>query len=195
MNQTITARSVRPEAQAFAPYVPGLTIAEIKERYQLSDVIKLASNENPLGASPLAQQAMRDHAGLIFRYPQSGVPRLQAAMAQRFGLNPACVVPGCGSNGIIDLLIRVKATPGVNNIVAFKPCFSVYELQARLSGVEFRQAPLRADFSFPWDDLLGLMDELIADHLQSHVVAPGLSDAERAQGGEELLAAIRRYAR
>lgn len=41
--------------------------------------------------------------------------------------------------------------------------------------------------------IAGLMDELVADHLQSHIVAPGLSDAERAQGGDELLAAIRRY--
>lgn len=43
--------------------------------------------------------------------------------------------------------------------------------------------------------IVGLMDELVADHLQSHVVAPGLSDAERAEGGEDLLAAIRRYAK
>lgn len=159
MTQNITARDVRPEVRTFAPYTPGLTIAEIKERYGLADVIKLASNENPLGASPLVQQAMRDHAGLVFRYPQSGVPRLQAAMARRFGLDPTCVVPGSGSNGIIDLLIRVKAVPGVHNIVAFKPCFSVYQLQARLCGVEFRQTPLREDFSFPWEDFLGLMDE------------------------------------
>ena len=162
MSKLTNARAVRPEARAFAPYVPGLTIAEIKERYGLSDVIKLASNENPLGASPLVQKALRDNAGLIFRYPQSGVPRLQAAMARRFGLDPACVVPGCGSNGIIDLLIRVKAVPGEHNIVAFKPCFSVYQLQARLCGVEFRQAPLREDFSFPWEDLLALTDERTA---------------------------------
>ncbi len=162
MSETKHAWSVRPEAASFAPYVPGLTIAEIKERYNLSDVIKLASNENPLGASPLAQKALKDNAGLIFRYPQSGVPRLQEAMARRFNLDPACVVPGSGSNGIIDLLIRVKAVPGVHNIVAFKPCFSVYQLQARLCGVEFRQTPLNADFSFPWNDLLGLMDERTA---------------------------------
>ncbi len=162
MNESITASSVRPEAQTFAPYVPGLTIAEIKERYGLADVVKLASNENPLGASPLVQAAMRDNAGLVFRYPQSGAPRLQTAIARRFGLDPACVVPGSGSNGIIDLLIRVKAVPGTHNIVAFKPCFSVYQLQARLCGVEFRQAPLRPDFSFPWRDLLALTDERTA---------------------------------
>lgn len=159
MSEKSSAWSVRPEVQAFAPYVPGLTIAEIKERYNLSEVIKLASNENPLGASPLAKKALEDNAGLIFRYPQSGVPRLQAAMARRFNLDPACVVPGSGSNGIIDLLIRVKAVPGTHNIVAFNPCFSVYQLQAKLCGVEFRQTPLNVDFSFPWERLLELMDE------------------------------------
>lgn len=159
MSPDCPAWAVRPEAEAFAPYVPGLTIAEIKERYQLSEVIKLGSNENPLGASPLVQKALRDNAGLMFRYPQSGVPRLRAAIARRFGLAPDGVVAGSGSNGLIDLLIRVKAVPGVHNIVAFKPCFSVYQLQARLCGVEFRQTPLNPDFSFPWDDFLGLMDE------------------------------------
>lgn len=147
------------EAEAFAPYVPGLTIAEIQERYNLARVIKLGSNENPLGASPLVQKALKDNAGLMFRYPQSGVPRLRRAIAERFELPFDCVVAGSGSNGLIDLLIRVKAVPGVHNIVAFQPCFSVYQLQARLAGVEFRQTPLNNDFSFPWADFLGLMDD------------------------------------
>ncbi len=158
MSPNCPACAVRPEAEAFAPYVPGLTITEIQERYNLAQVIKLGSNENPLGASPLVQKALKDQAGMVFRYPQSGVPRLRRAVAERFNLPPECVVAGSGSNGLIDLLIRVKAVPGVHNIVAFKPCFSVYQLQAKLAGVEFRQTPLNADFSFPWQDFLGLMD-------------------------------------
>ncbi len=54
---------------------------------------------------------------------------------------------------------RVVARPGVDNAVAFDPCFSIYDVQSRLCGVEFRQAKLNADFSFPFDDLLALVDE------------------------------------
>ena len=150
---------LRAAASSFSPYVPGLSIDEIKERYGLNRVIKLASNENPLGVSPLVQDALRNALGLSFRYPQSGVPRLTKAIAGYHGLSPSRVVAGNGSDEIIDLLVRVLAEPGRHNIVAFNPCFSIYRLQARLAGVEFRQTELNPDFSFPWEKLLALTDE------------------------------------
>lgn len=152
-------QKVRPEIPEFEAYTPGLAIEEIKARFGLGSVIKMASNENPLGTSPAVQQVIRDHAGLAFRYAQAGTPRLTAAIAAHLGVAPKRVVAGNGSDEIIDLLVRVKARPGVDNIIAFKPCFSMYKLQARLCGVEFRQAPVRADYSFDWDALLALADE------------------------------------
>ncbi len=152
-------RLVRPEVVEFEAYTPGLSIDEIKAKYGLGNVIKLASNENPLGTSPVVQQVLRDKAGLAFRYAQSGTPKLTAAIAAHLGVAPGRVVAGNGSDEIIDLLVRVKARPGVDNIIAFKPCFSMYKLQARLCGVEFRQAPLHEDFSFDWDGLIALADE------------------------------------
>ena len=62
----------RPCIDSLKAYVPGLSIAEIQEKYGLPQVIKMASNENPLGASPLAQEAVRRHAGSLFRYPPGG---------------------------------------------------------------------------------------------------------------------------
>lgn len=150
---------VRPEIPDFEKYHAGLAIEEIQERYGLGKIIKMASNENPLGASPVVQRVVRDNAALAFRYAQAGTPRLHAAIARHLGLPASRIVAGNGSDEIIDLIVRVKARPGKDNIIAFAPCFSIYKLQARLCGVEFRQAPLNPDFSFPWGDLLALADE------------------------------------
>lgn len=150
---------VRPEVLDFKPYVPGLSIDEIRDRFGLADVVKLASNENPLGTSPVVQRTLKTKADLAFRYAQSGNPRLTRAIAAHHGVAPERVVAGNGSDEIIDLLIRVRATPGKHNIVAFRPCFSIYELQAKFCGLEFRQADLRPDFTFDWDAFLAATDE------------------------------------
>lgn len=151
--------SARPEVETFAPYSPGLSIEEIRQRCGLARIIKMASNENPLGVSPLVRAALARHAGEVFRYPRGGNPRLTAALAARHGVDPASVVTGNGSDEIIDLLVRVRAAPGVHNIVTCLPSFSIYALQARLCGVELRRAPLKEDFSFDFDALLRLVDE------------------------------------
>lgn len=149
---------VRPEVRAFTPYQPGLSIGEIREKYGLERVIKLASNENPLGVSPRVQRVLEKQAASAFRYPQPGNPRLVKALAACHGVAPERIVAGNGSDEIIDLLFRVCATPGVHNAVLFRPCFGIYLTQARLCGVEVRRADLNADFSFPWDKLLALVD-------------------------------------
>lgn len=150
---------VRPDVRDFTPYAPGLSIDEIRQRYGLERVIKMASNENPLGVSPVVQERLRRRADLAFRYPQGGNPRLAQALARHHDVDADRVVTGNGSDEIIDLLIRVRAVPGVHNVVCFRPCFSIYPIQSRLCGVEVRQTPLREDFSFPFDDLLALVDE------------------------------------
>ena len=104
--------AVRPEIAALSAYVPGMSIAEIQEKYGLSKVVKMASNENPLGVSPLVKEALGLHAGTAFRYPQGGNPRLVAALARTHGVSPDQVVVGNGSDEIIDMLIRMLAVPG-----------------------------------------------------------------------------------
>jgi histidinol-phosphate aminotransferase len=150
---------VRPEMAGFKPYSPGLSIDEIKKRYGLARVIKMASNENPLGTSPVVRERLKNASPLAFRYAQAGSPDLSERLGRHLGVPSSCVVAGNGSDEIIDLLLRVVARPGLDNVVAFKPCFSIYDVQSRLCGVEFRQAPLNPDFSFPFDRLLSLVDE------------------------------------
>jgi histidinol-phosphate aminotransferase len=150
---------IRKEVLGFKPYSPGLNIEEIKRKYGLTRVIKMASNENPLGTSPVVKEVIARNASLAFRYPRAGNPDLCAAIGEYLNVPAKNIVCGNGSDEIIDLVIRLVARPGEDNIVAFKPCFSIYELQSRFAGVEFRQVPLNKDFHFPWDDLLLAVDE------------------------------------
>lgn len=155
----LSSSDVRAEVLDFTPYTPGLSIDEIRERYSLPQVVKLASNENPLGTSPLVVKAIQKAAALAFRYPQSGEPRLSSALARHHKVPVEQVVASNGSDELIDLLIRIRAVPGKHNVVANAPCFSIYKLQTRLAGVELRQKNVNPDFSFDWDGLLELVDE------------------------------------
>lgn len=145
--------------QGLDPYVPGLSIDEIQQRYGLGQVIKLASNENPLGVSPLAQEAILGNADRAFRYPQGGNPRLTAKLAKLNAVSPEQIVIGNGSDEIIDLLIRILAEPGSDNLVCSLPCFSIYPLQGLISGVEVRRVPLKPDFSFDFAGLLNAVNQ------------------------------------
>ena len=184
----MSAFTIRPAVRAFEAYEPGLSIDEIRQRHGVERVIKLASNENPLGVSPLVQDVLRRAAGTVFRYPQAKNPRLVRALAAHYGVQPERVVVGNGSDEIIDLLFRVCAEPGRHNVVTFKPCFGIYTTQARLCGVELRQAPLNDDFSFPWDALLALVD----DNTAMVMVTSPDNPSGHAARADELAALARR---
>ncbi len=158
MSKKSASVAVRPEIEALTAYVPGLSIEDIRARYGCERIVKMASNENALGASPLVQERLSRAAGTVFRYPQGGNPRLVQALAQKHGVKAERIVVSNGSDEIIDLLMRVRATPGQDNIVCFKPCFGMYSVQAQICGLELRQTPLRDDYTMPFDALLSLVD-------------------------------------
>ena len=158
-SKVCVCEAIRTEVKGFSPYTAGKSIDEVKEAYGLESIIKLASNENPLGTSPRVQDAIKLHAASTFRYGQVGTPHLIEAIAHHFHIPEDTIVTGNGSDEVIDMLIRVKATPGKNNIVAFDPCFSMYKVLSCLNGVDFRQTPLNKDFTFDWDNLLKLVDD------------------------------------
>ena len=151
--------AVRPEIASLSAYVPGMSIAEVRERYGLSRVIKMASNENPLGVSPLVRKVLATSQEEAFRYPQGGNPALREALARAHHVSPERIVVGNGSDEIIDMLIRMLAVPGRHSVVCFEPCFSIYPIQAQVCGVEVRRHPLNPDFSFDLDALFALVDD------------------------------------
>lgn len=145
----MSAIKVRSDMMNSKPYAPGLTIEEIKTKYGLDTVIKLASNENPLGASPMAQKAITRYAPHVFRYPHNGNPRLNAAIAKRTGIAEEQILSGNGSDEILDLLVRIKATPGQDEILTYDSCFSMYRLMSQLCAINFRQIPRDAGHKQP----------------------------------------------
>lgn len=150
--------------KSFEPYVAGLSIDEIKEKYQLVHVIKMASNENPFGSSKLAMASMVRNVGNAFRYPQAGNPRLVKALANYYQkkypfISEKQIFAGNGSDEIIDLLFRTLTVPGKHNAVMFKPCFGLYSTQAKVQNCEIRTCPLKEDFSFDFQGLRALVDE------------------------------------
>ncbi len=159
MSKDFAPTDVRPEIEALTAYAPGLSIEEIRARYGCERIVKMASNENALGASPMVQERLRRAADTVFRYPQGGNPRLVQALAQKHGVDADRIVVSNGSDEIIDLLMRVRAIPGQDNVVCFKPCFGMYSVQAQICGLELRQAPLNEDFSMPFEALLSLVDK------------------------------------
>ena len=150
--------SVRSAVLDFDPYTPGLTIEQIQERYGLTSVIKLASNENPLGVSPVVQKVISQNAGKVFRYPENHTPRLAGEISRLLGVPRDSVLVGNGSDEIIDMLIRMKAEPGRSNIVCYEHSFAMYGMCAKLAGVEYREVPRGEDFILPLDTMAEVAD-------------------------------------
>ena len=119
------------------PYEPGKPIDDVARELGLdpASIIKLASNENPLGPSPLAVAAMRDALSKCHFYPDGGGFHLRNGIAAHFGLDRTNVVLGNGSNEIIELLYHTFTRPGVHEVVTAKHSFAVYELMAQLFGL------------------------------------------------------------
>jgi len=126
----------RPELSKLSDYVPGKSIEEIREKYGLSKVVKLASNENPLGASPKAVEAFHKIADSLHLYPRGDAPKLIDTIAQKFGVNKNQIIIGNGSDEIIDMVGKAFIRQG-DNCVGITPTFSVYKFTTLSNGAEF----------------------------------------------------------
>ena len=100
-------RLVRPNILKIRPYQPGKPIEEVQRELGLTEVVKLASNENPLGPSEKAVEAMKDYASNIHLYPDGGCYRLKKDLSERFTVPMESVLTGCGSCELIELIGRV----------------------------------------------------------------------------------------
>lgn len=135
---------VRPEIAGLAPYTPGRSAAEITRELGLRDVVKLASNENPLGPSPQAVRAVQEAMRHAHVYPESASPDLRLAVAEHLGLDPAMVFAGNGSDEIFRLLAMTFLGPGRRAVVP-APSFPTYRRAARSMGAEVTEVPLRPE--------------------------------------------------
>jgi histidinol-phosphate aminotransferase len=118
---------------AIAPYQPGKPISELERELGITGAVKLASNENPLGASPLGLAAAKAALDDIARYPDGNGFELKRAIARRHGVAESAVVLGNGSNDVLELVARTFLTPGAAAIYA-QHAFAVYPLVTQATG-------------------------------------------------------------
>ena len=133
---------VRKNILDVTPYIAGKPIQETKRQLGLKDVIKLASNENPLGASPKAKDAIRKNLNNINRYPDSNSFYLKKRLASYLGVEPANLVLGNGSDELIDIIIKTFVEDG-ENIITADVTFLEYEIISKVLGREVITIPLR----------------------------------------------------
>ncbi|MES2562497.1 MAG: aminotransferase class I/II-fold pyridoxal phosphate-dependent enzyme, partial [Pseudomonadota bacterium] len=130
--------------RAIAPYQPGKPVSELAREMGLaeSSIIKLASNENPLGVSPLAQHAIQNVLGELSRYPDGNGFELKRALGQRYGVAVEQIVLGNGSNDVLDLAARAFLTPA-DEAVYSQHAFAVYPLAVQAMGAHGVEVPAR----------------------------------------------------
>ncbi|HKU67945.1 MAG TPA: histidinol-phosphate transaminase [Candidatus Baltobacteraceae bacterium] len=131
----------RPAVRKLAPYVPGKTIEEVQRDLGLQRIIKLASNENPLGSSPKAMAALR-RIDRLHLYLDDTYPELKEKIAKPYGLHAQNVVLGHGSNELVNIVCETLLESGDEAIMA-SPSFALYKLAAALQGATPVEVPLR----------------------------------------------------
>jgi histidinol-phosphate aminotransferase len=132
---------VPPYIAAMEPYVTGLSIEEVRRRFGLERVIKLASNENPLGPSPLGAVAANAAISGSHRYPDGGLA-LREKLAGRFNVRLENVIAGAGSEGIMADIVRTFLADE-DEVLASDGTFPAMRVLAQSRGVTYRTVPMR----------------------------------------------------
>ena len=140
--------------RAIAPYQPGKPISELAREYGLDErsIIKLASNENPLGLSPRARTAIERELAELSRYPDGNAFDLKAALSRRYGVPMEGIVVGNGSNDVLEMAAAAFLAPGRSSVFS-QHAFAVYPLATQARGAKSIVVPAR-DFGHDLDAML-----------------------------------------
>lgn len=128
--------------ERYFPYVPGKPISDVQRELGLSEVIKLASNENPFGFSRKVEKALKDVISDIPLYPDGNTTVLREKLAEKHDLKPEQYIFGAGSNEIITFIAQVLLNPGDESIYA-EPSFTWYYTAVQMSGAKPVAVPLK----------------------------------------------------
>lgn len=133
---------VRKNIANVTPYVAGKPIEELKRQLGLKEIIKLASNENPLGPSPKAMEAIKKELTKVNRYPDSQGYYLKKKLSRYLNVKPGNILLGNGSDELIDIIIKTFVEDG-ENIITADTTFLEYEIIAKTNGRNIITLPLR----------------------------------------------------
>ena len=146
----------RQALEALQPYPPGKPVEEVQREYGLTDVVKLASNENPYGPSPMALAAISREAGDLHLYPESGCHYLRQKLAEKLDISPDYLLFGNGSDEVVAMLAMAYLEPEAN-IVCSDLAFIRYEMGATSMGASTKHVPMK-DWRHDVDGLAAAVD-------------------------------------
>ncbi len=148
---------IKTSYENITPYVPGLPAELLAKKLGLSHVIKLASNECPLGASPLAQKAAVDAIRNAHLYPDSDATYLRDKLSERLEFNKNRIIIGSGADSIIHALCQTFVSPG-NEVIASQYAFASYEIATKANEGVFKAAKAH-DYAHDLPNMLELINE------------------------------------
>lgn len=140
------------------PYVPGKPIEELERELGIKNSVKLASNENPLGASPAAIKAITESLCKLHRYPDGGGYFLTRKIGEKLGVEPECVVLGNGSDDVIGMLTGALLEPGDEAVMSCQS-FLMYEILVKARGAFPVYVPLDSDLGLDLEGMLAKVNE------------------------------------
>jgi histidinol-phosphate aminotransferase len=136
------AALIQPHLAEITPYQAGKPLEELERELGIANAVKLASNENPLGPSPLSLEAVQASLHTLNRYPDSHAYYLKEDLSRHLGLAPAQLILGNGSDEVLDLLVRALVPPG-GEVLSTDHTFLMYGLLTQAVGGVFREVPLK----------------------------------------------------
>lgn len=172
--------------QGLSPYQAGKPIEELERELGISGIVKLASNENPLGPSPAAIAACEKAARDITRYPDANGFELKRAIAEKFSLRPDQLTLGCGSNDVLDLIARVFLGPNTSSVFS-QYAFVVYPIATQACGARAIVTPAKN-----WGHDLDAMAAAIAPDTRVVFIANPNNPTGTALNEAEVLNFLRR---
>jgi len=180
-----------PGLRGLRPYQPGKPIAELEREYGVTDIVKLASNENPLGPSARVLAAIAEAAADLPRYPDANGFELKQALAARHGVPAECVTLGNGSNDVLALLAEGFLQPGAEAVYS-RHAFAVYSLVVQATGATHRVAAAHpANHAQPYGHDLDAMAALVGPATRLVFIANPNNPTGTWLDGERLSAFIR----
>jgi len=156
---------VSEHIKTITPYEPGKPIEELEREFNLRNTVKLASNENALGPSPRAIEAIKEHENNLHRYPDGGGFYLKEALSSFHGVKPENIILGNGSNEIIELSARTFLNSGEEAVMADQS-FVIYDSVTRAAGGKSITVPLNG-----YSHDLGAMAEAVTSRTRLVYIA------------------------
>ncbi len=157
MPAVLSMNFARPILSEIHPYVPGKPISEVAREYGITDIVKLASNENPLGPSPRGVEAVKRFAADLHLYPDAGGYNLRHKLAKVHDFPADGIILGNGSTEIIELICEAFLEPGWEAITGPQAFFK-YRIACQIMGVRPVMVPM-PDYNYDIEGIIAALDE------------------------------------